>query len=88
MSTDFGLPGRVAIVTGAARGLGAATAELFVRFGAHVVACDIDGEALGESVSVLKGKDTLPSPVTSQGRAIARAWSPRRWNGTTASTSW
>ena len=56
MSTDFGLPGRVAIITGAARGLGAATAELFARFGSHVVACDIDGEALGESVSGLEGE--------------------------------
>jgi len=56
LSTDFGLPRRVAIVTGAARGLGAATAELFARFGAHVVACDIDGEALEESVSGLEGE--------------------------------
>ena len=56
MSTDFGLPGRVAIVTGAARGLGAATAELFARFGAHVVACDIDGEVLKNSVSGLEGE--------------------------------
>ena len=56
MSTDFGLPGRVASVTGAARGLGGATAELFARFGAHVVASDIDGEALGKSVSGLEGE--------------------------------
>ena len=59
MSTDFGLPGRVAIVTGAARGLGAATAQLFARFGAHVVACDIDGEALEESMSGLAGESHL-----------------------------
>ncbi len=56
MSTDFGLPGRVAIVTGAARGLGAASARLFARFGALVVACDIDGEALENSVSGLEGE--------------------------------
>ncbi len=59
MSTDFGLPGRVAIVTGAARGLGAATAGLFARFGAHVVACDIDGEALEKSVSGFEGEGHL-----------------------------
>lgn len=52
------LDGRVAIVTGAARGQGAAEAELFVREGAHVVLADVDaaaGEALatrlGESAS-------------------------------------
>ncbi len=59
MSTDFGLPGRVAIITGAARGLGAATAQLFARFGAHVVACDIDGAALEKSVSGLAGEGHL-----------------------------
>ena len=59
MSTDFGLPGRVAIITGAARGLGAATAELFARFGAHVVACDIDGDELEKTVSGLEGEGHL-----------------------------
>lgn len=59
MSTDFGLPGRVAIITGAARGLGAATAGLFARFGAHVVGCDIDEAALSESVSGLEGEGHL-----------------------------
>ena len=59
MKTDFGLPGRVAIVTGAARGLGAATAQLFARFGAHVAACDIDSEALEKTVSGLEGQGHL-----------------------------
>ena len=59
MSTDFGLPGRVAIFTGAARGLGGATDELLARFGARVAACDIDGEALAETVAWLDGEGYL-----------------------------
>ena len=47
------LDGRVAIVTGAASGLGRATAEAYVAEGAKVVIADIDdaqGEALAESL--------------------------------------
>jgi NAD(P)-dependent dehydrogenase (short-subunit alcohol dehydrogenase family) len=35
------LAGKVALVTGAARGLGAAITAALVRDGAYVVACDI-----------------------------------------------
>ena len=43
------LNGKVALVTGAARGMGAAIARLFVREGAYVVAADVleqEGKAL------------------------------------------
>jgi NAD(P)-dependent dehydrogenase (short-subunit alcohol dehydrogenase family) len=42
---DLNLGGKVAIVTGAARGMGRATALTFAREGANVVIDDIDLEA-------------------------------------------
>jgi 3alpha(or 20beta)-hydroxysteroid dehydrogenase len=43
--SDRGLTGKTVVITGAARGQGAAEAELLVREGAHVVATDVlDGE--------------------------------------------
>ncbi|KAG1371502.1 sex determination protein tasselseed-2 [Cocos nucifera] len=44
------LEGKVAIVTGGARGIGEATVRLFVRHGAKVVIADID-DSLGESLA-------------------------------------
>lgn len=38
--------GKAAIVTGAARGIGRACAELFAREGARLVLNDVDGAAL------------------------------------------
>jgi meso-butanediol dehydrogenase/(S,S)-butanediol dehydrogenase/diacetyl reductase len=42
------LQGKIAIVTGAAAGIGAASATLFAGEGAHVVAVDLNGELLNQ----------------------------------------
>ena len=44
------LPGKVAIVTGGASGIGAETARTFARHGASVVLCDLQDE-LGVTVA-------------------------------------
>ncbi|GAA2114889.1 SDR family NAD(P)-dependent oxidoreductase [Nocardioides bigeumensis] len=45
------LDGTVAVVTGAARGIGRATLEVFLEEGAHVVATDLDGDGLAATVA-------------------------------------
>src|SRR4029079_12153314 len=42
------LSGKVAVITGAARGIGRATMEVFLAEGARVVATDLDATTLGE----------------------------------------
>lgn len=49
----FLLTDRVALVTGAAAGLGASIAGAFARFGARLAVCDRDGDALGETCAAL-----------------------------------
>jgi NAD(P)-dependent dehydrogenase (short-subunit alcohol dehydrogenase family) len=53
-STAFDFRGDVVAVTGAARGLGLATAELFARSGSTVVILDVDGDAAGDAAERLR----------------------------------
>ena len=57
------LKGKVAIVTGAASGIGAACVETFAREGAQVVATDIDdraGEDLLAKIKAAAQESNLP----------------------------
>ena len=47
---------RVALITGGARGIGAATAEVFAERGASVVICDLNEDQAAETASRLKTK--------------------------------
>jgi NAD(P)-dependent dehydrogenase (short-subunit alcohol dehydrogenase family) len=82
-SEGFDLTGKVAVVTGAASGIGLATAEALVAGGASVVMADVDGDALGEQQQRLAGEGhqvhAVPTDVTDAsavealaGAAVAR----------------
>ena len=52
----FRLPGKTAVVTGAAQGIGLACAEALAEAGARVVISDRDAAAAGEALTGLSGK--------------------------------
>jgi 3-oxoacyl-[acyl-carrier protein] reductase len=68
------LAGKVALLTGAARGIGAATAELLAREGAHVVCLDRpeDDELLSKVARKVEGS-ALPLDLAEEGAADAIA---------------
>ncbi len=68
------LQGKVAIVTGAAQGIGFATARKFLDEGAKVVACDIRRESIDSAVADLTSRgqvDAVVVDVTKRGQIDA-----------------
>jgi 3-oxoacyl-[acyl-carrier protein] reductase len=66
---DLGLTGRVAIVTGSARGIGAETVRMLAKEGANVVVTDLDLDA---------ANDTAGAIEAAGGKAIAVACDVRK----------
>jgi NAD(P)-dependent dehydrogenase (short-subunit alcohol dehydrogenase family) len=57
------LKNKVAIVTGAARGIGRATAERLIEEGAKILICDIDEAQLPRTASELGGEDRVIAQI-------------------------
>lgn len=56
-------PGRVAVVTGAASGIGLGLSERFAAEGMHVVMADVEEPALSKAASALAGNGASVLPV-------------------------
>ena len=72
---DLGLKGKVIMITGAASGLGKATAEHLAAEGARLVLTDVDKEGLHKAADELRSCDTevLPSVLDVRDYAASRS---------------
>ena len=66
--------GKVAIVTGAASGIGRATAQRLVLEGAVVAGLDIDEEGLDETVRLIDRGAVEETPAASRADRAAERW--------------
>ena len=81
--------GKVALVTGAARGLGRVTALAFAREGARVALADIDEAGGRETLDMIRaagGEGLFTPPICGSSRT-SKPWSRRPSRLTVASTA-
>ena len=75
------LVGRVAVITGAGRGLGRAHALLFAREGAKVVVNDLGGDTQGGGFDHTPAQQTVADITAMGGEAIANSDDVASWDG-------
>jgi NAD(P)-dependent dehydrogenase (short-subunit alcohol dehydrogenase family) len=75
------LQGRVAVITGAGRGIGREHALLFAKEGASVVVNDFGGDNTGERADEGPAHQVVEEIVAGGGRAVANTESVADWNG-------
>src|SRR6188474_231492 len=75
------LDGRVAIITGAGRGLGREHALLFAREGAMIVVNDLGAASYGAGADVSAAQAVVDEITAAGGRAVANTHSVTDWAG-------
>ncbi|WP_063038930.1 SDR family oxidoreductase [Nocardia pseudovaccinii] len=75
------LEGRVAVITGAGRGIGREHALLFAREGAAVVVNDLGGSNAGEGSDVGPAKEVVNEIIAAGGKAVANTDDIATWDG-------
>ncbi|WP_062982892.1 SDR family oxidoreductase [Nocardia anaemiae] len=75
------LEGRVAVITGAGRGIGREHALLFAREGAAVVVNDLGGSNAGEGSDVGPAQEVVNEIIAAGGKAVANTDDIASWQG-------
>ncbi|MEU0505838.1 SDR family oxidoreductase [Nocardia sp. NPDC005998] len=75
------LEGRVAVITGAGRGIGREHALLFAREGAAVVVNDLGGSNAGAGSDVGPAQEVVNEIIAAGGRAVANTNNIATWDG-------
>jgi NAD(P)-dependent dehydrogenase (short-subunit alcohol dehydrogenase family) len=75
------LDGRVAVITGAGRGIGREHALLFAREGAHVVVNDLGGANDGSGADAGPAQQVVDEIVAAGGQAVANTDNVATWDG-------
>jgi NAD(P)-dependent dehydrogenase (short-subunit alcohol dehydrogenase family) len=75
------LEGRIAVITGAGRGIGREHALLFAKEGATVVVNDLGGTNAGEGTDEAPAREVANEIIAAGGRAVANTDNVATWDG-------